>query len=262
METIPATALLIDIRAFTPRLSRYLRGQGHVNLPRVVSDFCAGIVTECTAVYSGDPGDALYLNSTGDGALVVFFQQREEAQGLHALRAYVAAVCMMKTLPELLEGNGIKGRNRYDYQFGIGVESGEVEYSGVRPSPRAALHLDTYLGHCINIASRLEVLTKSFDRTCVIIGEQLNNILARELLGIDYPVLATAALDSGAPNRRASWDQLKEANDKLLLDYIGRMDLEGCESAVMGYRVSPGLVEEHGRQVMQSCAGRLDLTMD
>ena len=52
------------MRGFTSRLQRYLAGSGDMDLPSVVTHFCAEIVRVREDVHGNDLGDALCLNST------------------------------------------------------------------------------------------------------------------------------------------------------------------------------------------------------
>ena len=220
-EHISATALMVDIRAFTSRLQNYLGGDSIANLPNVISRFCSNVVQICRDVHGGEPGSRLYLNSTGDGALAIFLHRKDRSDSLHVLPAYLAALQMMRDLPGALEKEGIVGQHAHDYQLGIGVESGRVVYAGFQSEDNALLHLDTYLGHCVNVAARLEGLNKIFSRSCVMLGEQTLNLLAWEMLNADYPALVRQALDIGT--RDGPYDArrlMDDVNKRLLVDYV------------------------------------------
>ena len=256
-----ATAVIIDIRSYTARLQDYLYARDHLELPRVISDFVTSVVEICRRVCGEGPCDHLHLAPVGDGVLTIFLRRPGEPASHHALRAYLAALEMVEVLPGRLAEDNVVGRNAYDYQFGIAMESGTVEYAGFQHQSPDVPNLDTYLGHCVNVASRLEGLNKSFDRTCVLLGEQVNLHLVDALTTADYKQLRARSLDSSSSQWRDSWAKMKSINEDLMIDYLAPLSLEGCDEPVMSYRLSPSLFEVNRDVVMARCREALGLPM-
>lgn len=100
------------------------------------------------------------MSSTGDGVLAVF--QEREVGTAHVLRAYLACLQLLESLPPLFATLGGARSTSTRPRFGIGMESGTVTPLG----PEGGLR--TVLGHCINIAARLEALTKTVAGTSLV----------------------------------------------------------------------------------------------
>jgi class 3 adenylate cyclase len=224
MREIPATALIIDIRDFTPTY-RTLDDAGDVaRFFEFLEAFLEVNRAACHESFDGDPGDRLYLKSTGDGVLAVFEGAPGEPPGHHAVRAWLAALRLVERLPALFASLGDKQGSR----FGIGIESGTVNRIG--PGK-----LGTRIGHCINRAARLEPITKMFHGTMLVIGEQANQLLVQALEGVDYAeLLATTRTDG-----ERAWAALRAANDALGVLWIGNLALKGVERPLHAFRASP-----------------------
>jgi class 3 adenylate cyclase len=224
MREIPATALIIDIRDFTPTY-RALDDAGSVEqFFGFLEAFLEVNRAACVESFDGDPGDRLNLASTGDGVLAVFEGAPGEPPGRHAVRAWLAALRLVERLPALFAPFGDKQGSR----FGIGIESGTVNRIG--PGKLA-----TRIGHCINRAARLEPITKMFQGTMLVIGEQANQLLVQAIEGIDYAgLLATTRVD-----KERAWAALRAANDALGVLWIGNLMLKGVERPLHVFRASP-----------------------
>lgn len=224
MREIPATALIVDIRDFTPTYRSFDEAGKVDQFFEFLEAFLDVNRAACTASFDGEPGDRLYLKSTGDGVLAVFESAPGEPAGMHALRAWLAALRLVERLPALFEPLGATRGAR----FGIGVESGTVN----RVGPGT---LGTRIGHCINRAARLEPITKMFAKTMLVIGEQANQLLVKTLVGLDYAeLLARTRVDS-----ERAWAELREANDALGVLWIGNLMLKGVEQPLHAFRASP-----------------------
>src|SRR5579862_5870223 len=143
---IPATALLVDMRDFTSTYQRSTDEGREAEFLARLERFYDEVAGVCLASFGGAPGDELYLSSTGDGVLAIFL---DEAGGIgHGLRAYLAALRLLHELPTLFGAPSV-----WKPGFGIGLECGTVTRVGRGP-------LATCIGHCVNLAARLETLTK------------------------------------------------------------------------------------------------------
>jgi class 3 adenylate cyclase len=224
MREIPATALIVDIRDFTPTYRR-LDDAGEVErFFEFLEAFLEVNRAACHASFDGDPGDQLYLKSTGDGVLAVFESMPGEPPGRHAARAWLAGLRLVERLPALFKQLGGFGKA----PFGIGIESGTVNRIG--PG-----RLATRIGHCINRAARLEPITKLFSGTLLVIGEQANQHLVNALQSVDYDELLKATRVEG----ERAWAALRSANDALGVLWIGNLVLKGVERPTHVFRASP-----------------------
>jgi len=226
--SVNATALLVDMRNFTPTYQEYTRGGREAGFLALRDRFYGTVAESCRAACRGAPDDSLYLNSTGDGVLAVFREDGER----HALRGYLACLHLLERLPQLFGE-----RRSWEPPFGIGMESGEVTSVGAGP-------LATCIGHCINLAARLEALTKTIAATTVIIGEQANALLVRALHdGEDYGALVQRALEPGLDpdEQQTLWQRMRAANDALALHWFGSVNLKGVDRAILAFRLAPTL---------------------
>lgn len=239
---IPATALVLDIRGFTPRLQSYLNDPTDEDFPGFVGEFFRAAVTACRKTFlPTGTVDRLWINSTGDGVVAVFLEcDGDEGRPFHALRGYLAGLQLMESLPDLFHDHGYSEKDSKDYPFGIGVESGHVQPAGFEGKHEDHV-VETFLGSCINIAARLEGVTKTFDRTCMIVGMQNYSHLCQELLEVDYEetVLATESATSREEHHTA-FVELAAVSAELLCGYLGRVNLRGAGSRQV-FRVSPTL---------------------
>jgi class 3 adenylate cyclase len=229
---LPATALIIDLRDFTPTYHAF---DGRDEGPRFlafVESFLATCIEACRASFPEDPGERLHFNSTGDGLLAVFEGAPGEPDGRHALRGWLAALRIVHDLPPLFAQLGLPVPQLGVGRFGIGVESGTVTRIGEPP-------VTARIGHCINRAARLEAMTKTFASTTLMIGEQTNDHVARALAGVDYAALVAsagdAALEPAAVERALG--AMRAANDALGLLWAGALQLKGVER-INAFRLS------------------------
>lgn len=224
MREIAATALIVDIRDFTPTYRRFDEAGDVEKFFEFLSSFLEENRRACVGSFDTEPGDQLYLKSTGDGALAVFESAPGEPPGRHAMRAWLAGLRLVERLPALFDKLGIKTGAR----FGIGIESGTVNRIG--PGSLA-----TRIGHCINRAARLEPITKMFRETMLVVGEEANQHLVRSLEGVDYAALLKSTRVEG----EAAWVALRRANDSLGVFWIGNLMLKGVERPMHVFRLSP-----------------------
>jgi class 3 adenylate cyclase len=246
---IPATALLVDMRDFTSTYQRSTDEGREAEFLARLERFYDEVAGVCLASFGGAPGDELYLSSTGDGVLAIFL---DDAGGIrHGLRAYLAALRLLHELPTLLGSPSV-----WKPGFGIGLECGTVTRVGKGP-------LATCIGHCVNLAARLEQLTKTFAATSLVIGQDANALLARELHDpdLDYHALAQRAFDESLHEleRQGLWEQMRAANDSLALLWLGNVNLKGVEPPPLALRSSPTALRRSGAQLIAKIEERLGL---
>jgi class 3 adenylate cyclase len=125
--------------------------------------------------------------------------------------------------------------------FGIGVESGEV--CRVRTGPEKAdghPQVETYLGACINVAARVEALTKVYYRAHTIVAEQTHELLCRGLFEQSYQELVHAALDDNGRDeeRRGTQDRMADLDRRLCLGFLHYHHLKGVEKPLPLFRIT------------------------
>lgn len=242
MRDLPATALIVDIRDFTPtyrRLDDAGQTERFFEFLEGFLEICRGA---CRESFASDPGDQLYLSSTGDGVLAVFEHAAGERADLHAVRAWLAGLRLVERLPALFA----KLHAAEGSRFGIGIESGTVNRVG--PGPLA-----TRIGHCINRAARLEPITKMFRETMLVVGEQANQLLVQGLEGVDYAALLRSTRTEG----ERAWVGLRNANDSLGVFWIGNLMLKGVERPMHVFRLSPAKVSTDLAEMIGRAANHL-----
>lgn len=138
--------LFIDIRGFT----RWSQGRDPVRVGRYITNFRSRIQT-CSDVHSG-----MIDKFIGDAAMVLF--EGEEA----AEHAVNCAGDLMDNMAEWSSERTAEGRE--PVAVGIGLHWGEV-FSGVVGDPQRLEY--TVFGDTVNIAARLEQLTKQEGQTII-----------------------------------------------------------------------------------------------
>lgn len=244
-QTLDASILIIDIRNFTPNLKD---SESSESTHRVFCQFLAHFYQTCaeSCALACDPNEKrpLYLNSTGDGILAVFLSASR-----HYVDAFLAGVILFNKLPSLFEQyNRRKHKRVSDVAFGIGIDTGNVWHvtsmDGQTPS------IETYIGDCINIAARVESVTKEHDRTNLIISEHTYRFLCRKIFGLDYRQLMRKATDRRLTGRtkKQVWNKMNRLDESLLLRFISAYNLRGVSEPVRLYRLSPTLAAPKRRE--------------
>jgi adenylate cyclase len=158
--TVRAAIMICDLRDFT-RISDSWPRDDVIDL---LNDYFDAI-SEPIARHGGE-----ILKFMGDGLLAIFPLSEPKACA-NLLRAVTEARQAMATLNEK---NGETGRAPLN--FGIGVHVGDVMYGNI--GSRARLDF-TVIGPAVNMASRLEALTKQFGKP-VLLSRAFADLVARD----------------------------------------------------------------------------------
>jgi class 3 adenylate cyclase len=233
------TALLVDLRNFTPNLNAARPdGRGINTFCHFLSRFYALCLDACLVALprSQRRRPLVYISSTGDGVLVVFTDTS------HARHGYLAALILNNVLQTLARRyNAAAGHLRAPAtSFGIGVESGEVCRVQAHRHGEGPPLVDTFIGACINVAARAEATTKLFYQATVIIAETTNELLCRDLFGTSYAAQVARAVDPAGSDgdRLAAQDELTRFNRNLCVQFIQHHNLKGVERPMPLYRVA------------------------
>lgn len=254
---INASVIFADVRNFTPSLLASEHGKFLDDFISFMNKF----YTECEEVcematpYKDRP--RIHLQSTGDGFLGVF--QGED----HCKSAFLAGLLLMHKLKPICEEwnrvRTLKGlENSNDTSFGIGIESGDiVKIEAVdekKDTSLEGMRLKTYIGKCINVAARIVEAQKMFGSTYMLLSENCNDQLCGKLWGIKYNELVKDAnvwrADPAAneAERERLWREMRAANDKLNVLYVGHLNLKGVKDPVGVYRVSSSLARVNRKE--------------
>jgi hypothetical protein len=236
---VPATAMVIDLRNFTPSLMAAPDDARGVNeFCHFLSDFYARCLRACLvalpeALRSAPP---LHMSSTGDGVVVVF----TDVEGHHR-HAFLAALVLHHVLDVRCDlYNGARPEAQLATSYGIGLESGSVHRVRALPRVRGtAPVIDTFIGACINVAARAEGVTKTLARSRCILAGDVNCILVRDLFGVDYDEMVAASVRAtDDAERLEAQDQMARLNRDMCLTFMHDHVLKGVEQPVALYRVA------------------------
>ena len=219
----PATALLVDLRNFTSQLDAAVEGEALHNFCSRLAEFYA--LCRAASELAASPG-GYHLTSTGDGMLCIFHGPRHGREAF--LCALLLRLLIVKVFPATEDAAGVPVSS-----FGIGVESGEL--CRVMAGGRA-----TYIGQCINMASRLETITKSFDSADVVIGEQLVSLLYADVLKQDFPAMSAQAIDNDVKDREhlELVSRFGRFNQALCLNFLHYHRLKGVNRPMALHGIS------------------------
>jgi class 3 adenylate cyclase len=226
-QTIEGTAVFLDIRNFTSNLNRLFSDDLYFTLIQNVyekglelgGEFCSN--------------EDFYINTTGDGFLAIFLNKDS------CLNAYFYSLILHKCLCKTFHDYFKSGLNAGDYYFGIGIESGQMKNVITKVDGK---NINTYLGNVINIAARLEALTKDHARAPIIFGPTVNEYLISKIFKESYSDLMNQAKNADSTERAQLLHQkMTMLNSKLLSSYLFEHRLKGVDCAVPVFRVSPTL---------------------
>ncbi len=161
-EMRPVAVLFSDIRSFTT----------------IVESFNPGELVEMLNEYFGQMAKAIYGQHgivdkhIGDAVMAVF--GAPEKQENDALAAVLAALDMLDALAPFNETQ--RGRGRPEFRIGIGIHYGPVIVGNIGSEYKMDY---TVMGDRVNLASRLEGLTKKYQEPIVISDSVLRRVRDR-----------------------------------------------------------------------------------
>jgi adenylate cyclase len=162
--------MMTDLRGFTP-LSDQLPGDEVIEL---LDDYFDALATPIEK-HKGE-----VLKFIGDGMLAIFPAADDDDFSLSSVRALDAATEGLERLEAVNEVR--RGIGRGELKTGIGLHLGEVIYGNVG----AASRLDfTVIGPAVNLASRLEDLTKRLRRP-MLFSSAFARICPRPLVSLGF----------------------------------------------------------------------------
>lgn len=233
MKQEECTTLFFDIRNFTTITQQY---SDNDELYELISK-----VYETGIIFANKLANTnkVYINSTGDGFLCIFFGDK------HYLCAYLMGIALFlkcKPLFDLFYDSIQQPRiNPLNYYFGIGIESGYVrKVVGEIGSNK----IETYIGNVINIAARLEALTKEHGRTGIVFGPEFNEKIINELQSISYNEIREKALKvEDRHSAKKIHLELDKITEDILTMYMFEHRLKGVVEPINTFRISKSLLE-------------------
>ena len=238
---VPATAVVVDLRNFTSHLNAASEDDDGVNLfCRFLAGFYALCLDAALIAMPADrrPEPPLYITSTGDGVLMVFTDT-----DWHFGHGYLTALVLHQVLAracgrynESLAHPDLPGTS-----FGIGIESGRV--ARIRATAvNDASHpvIDTYIGECINVASRAQEVTKQLYEAHTLVCATTNTLLCHQLFGESYPSLMVESgrLGLADEQRIALHNHMNGLNRRLCLAFLHQHKLRGVARPLPLFRLS------------------------
>lgn len=231
---VPATAVVVDLRGFTAELNRTSDEDGsRERYCGFLAEMNEAVITATELALEpalrATAETIVHIGATGDGALVVFTHPERHAQ--HAL---LAALLLRRLLERDCRTYAVASAG--DLDFGIGVESGTVRTVGAY-GPRT---LATYIGTCINVAARVQDLTKTIDRTHIVFGGTVIHGLLQELFPEEHSkVDATMRSGSVSDAEYLANERRRIAVNRLLcITFLHMHKLRGFASASQIFRLS------------------------
>jgi class 3 adenylate cyclase len=178
----------------------------------------------------------LHINSTGDGALIVFTGE------WHFANAFLASILLDRELRRRcrLFAAANRGAGFPKPGFGIGVESGSVSRIVAQPPVEWARPvIDAYVGECINVAARAEGVTKLIDSASTVFSVEVVEQVANALFGENFREKTDAErLCRTDEERHQAHDSMRALARRLCLSYIHRHHLKGVTEPVPLYRLT------------------------
>jgi len=169
-ERMRAVIMMTDMRGFTT-LSDRLPGDAVIEL---LDDYFDAVVSPIEA----KKGEVLKF--MGDGVLAIFPAEDDEDFAPSSLRALEAAI---EGLDRLAEINQTRAeQDQPELRIGIGLHLGEVIYGNVGAADRLDF---TVIGPAVNLASRIEGLTKRLSRP-LLTSSAFAEICPRPLVSLGF----------------------------------------------------------------------------
>ena len=169
-ERLRAVIMITDLRGFTP-LSDQLPGDEVIELLDEYFDALATPIEK----HKGE-----ILKFIGDGMLAIFPAADDDDFSLSSVRALDAATEGLERLQAVNETRRAIGRN--ELRTGIGLHLGEVIYGNVGAADRLDF---TVIGPAVNLASRLEGLTKRLSRP-MLFSSAFARVCPRPLVSLGF----------------------------------------------------------------------------
>jgi len=226
------TCLFADLRNFSS-ISETMSAQGIYELMRAIMD----ALTQCVLGLGGT-----IINYAGDGLAAMWNAPLE--QGDHANRACQAALAMQEAMPALNEQWG--ERVGIPLKIGIGINSGEALVGNAGSSHRIKYGP---MGHCVNLASRVEGATKVMGVPILITGntrELLDDtFLLRELCQIRVVGIKQPATVYELANQSVSpqWKSNRESYEQALRHFQAK-EFSECVSVIERVMDSTGFIDD------------------
>jgi class 3 adenylate cyclase len=251
---VAATALLVDLRNFTPLLNASPEDTQCINtFCYFLTEIYAACVQSCLlalpAPQRNDP--PLYINSTGDGVLVVYSGDWHFGYGFLAailLDAHLGQRCAIFNHA----AHAALQQGLPQTAFGIGVESGFV--SRVRAQATNTAHgpaVEAYIGHCINVAARSETISKMLDAAYTIVADSTVELVGERLFRDNFTEKRRReAACTTDEERLIIHHEMNGLNHRLCLSYINRHLLKGVDKPMPLYRLA--------RSALQLGTGRFE----
>ena len=258
-----ATAVVVDLRNFTPSLNRAKIDSHGVNLfCRFLSDFYDLCLDSCVISLpkSARAKQPFYSSSTGDGMVLVFAGEN------HVLHGFLATLVLHNVLSARCNrwNDALLDSDMPKTGVGIGIESGAVSrIRALFPSDNTSSFIDTCIGNCINIAARIEALTKSYGSVRTIVGKSTNELLCSTLFNASYGdlVKSTRSETLNDATKFKLHDSLTNLNRKLCISFIHRHSLKGVDDPLPLFRLSGSrarLGNTHFEELIASLAENID----
>lgn len=224
---IHCTALFFDIRNFTTLLDNNYNEELFFRLVENIYEHCISMATEVAGL------ENFYINSTGDGFLIIFFGNE------HYLKGFLFSLLYQKKVTKIFDNSILFQTTEGDYHFGIGIESGYVKKVSAKVNN---LEIVTYLGNVINLAARLEALTKDHARAPIIYGPEINELIVKKLFDKSYKKMIQKAKNSESTEKaQILHEKMSKINSKMLSSYLFEHKLKGVDTHTPTFRISPTL---------------------
>jgi adenylate cyclase len=169
-ERLRAVIMITDLRGFTP-LSDQLPGDEVIEL---LDEYFEALATPI------EKRKGEVLKFIGDGMLAIFPAADDDDFSLSSVRALEAATEGLERLEAVNEARRAIGRN--ELKTGIGLHLGEVIYGNVGAADRLDF---TVIGPAVNLASRLEGLTKRLLRP-MLFSSAFARVCPRPLVSLGF----------------------------------------------------------------------------
>ncbi len=175
------TVMFVDIRNFTARSA----SRPPDAIVKLLNTFFDSMIDVIEVQHGG-----MINKFLGDGFMALFGTGGESKE--HAQAAFGAGCSMLKRLPEV--NRKLAEMNESQVEIGIGLATGPAVVGSIGSSKRMEF---TAIGNTVNLASRIEGLTKKLERPLLMskaVYEQLNiksgiELVGREQVkGVDEPV--------------------------------------------------------------------------